>query len=167
MKIVYRISEEDYIGARDLFVANERPWYRRVSRRLMPWIGALILITQVVYLLRVPDRNPAVVACGFFVGAYFLYCGFAIRRYFGRRYRNDPRFQHDFVADISEAGIHLVTPTVESQIKWASVVRFLESDKIFMLFHAEWIFNIFPKRAFATGEVDEFRELLRRNTSTQ
>ena len=35
MKIVYRISEQDFMEARDLFIANEKPWYRKVSRRLL------------------------------------------------------------------------------------------------------------------------------------
>src|ERR1035438_5048958 len=115
MKVTYRIGEEDYVGARDLFVAHERPYLRRLSRRLMPWMGGALLLMQVAYILIVPDWSPVLLVCGFSVGAYFLYCGFAIRRYFRRSYRKDRRFQHDFVADISEAGIHLVTPTAESQ----------------------------------------------------
>jgi hypothetical protein len=35
-----------------------------------------------------------------------------------------------------------------------------------MLFHAEWIFSIFPKRAFGPGEVEQFRELVRCNISS-
>ena len=34
-RIVYRISEQDFMEARDLFIANEKPWYRKVSRRLL------------------------------------------------------------------------------------------------------------------------------------
>jgi len=41
-------------------------------------------------------------------------------------------------------------------------VRFLESDDIFVLFHSDLIFNILPKRAFITDEVDRFRELILR-----
>ena len=39
MRIVYRISEQDFMEARDLFIANEKPWYRKLSRRLLPWVG--------------------------------------------------------------------------------------------------------------------------------
>ena len=120
-------------------------------------------MTQVAYLIVVPNRNPAVLGFGFLVGFYFLYCGFALRRYFRRRFRNDRRFRHDFTADISHEGIHITTPSEDSQVKWSSFIRALESDKIFMLFHAEWIFSIFPKRAFGPGGVDQFRELVRCN----
>jgi hypothetical protein len=54
---------------------------------------------------------------------------------------------------------------VYSQVR-AAFIRALESDKIFMLFHAEWIFSIFPKRAFSPGEVEQFRELVRCNISS-
>jgi hypothetical protein len=97
------------------------------------------------------------------IGAYFLYCGFALRRYFRRSYQKDRRFQHDFTADVSEEGVHFVTPNSDSRVKWGGSVRFLESDEIFMLFHAEWVFSIIPKRAFAPGETDQFRDLLRRH----
>lgn len=164
MKIVYRITEQDYMEARDLFVANE-PWYRRRSRWLMPWVGGLLIALQVLYIITVPDRNPAIPAFGFLIGIYLLYCGFAIRRYFRRLYRNDKRFQHDFTAEISEDGIHIVTPNAETQMKWSNFIRILESDTIFMLFHAEWIFNIFPKRAFDPSEVPQFRDMAQRNIS--
>jgi len=47
-------------------------------------------------------------------------------------------------------------------MKWDNFVRFLESDDIFVLFHSDLIFNILPKRAFTTDEVDRFRELILR-----
>jgi hypothetical protein len=131
MRIVYRISEEDYVGARDLFAANEKPWYRRVSRRLLPWLGGLgIVLLLLRYVVVFPDRNPVVTAAGLMIGAYFLYCGFALRRYFRRSYQKDRRFQHDFTADVSEEGVHFVTPNSDSRVKWGGFVRFLESDEI-------------------------------------
>jgi predicted dithiol-disulfide oxidoreductase (DUF899 family) len=51
MKIIYRISEEDYMEARRLFMANERPLYRRTNRRLLPWIGVFDLAMIIVYLV--------------------------------------------------------------------------------------------------------------------
>ena len=161
VKILYRITEQDYLEAHSLFAANE-PVYRRLSRRFMPWIGAILLVTQLTYLAIVPDANRVTAALGSAIGVYFLYCGFALRRYFRRSYRKDRRFQHDFTTDISEDGIHIAMPTAEAQLKWGNFIRFLESDDIFMLFHSDLIFNILPKRAFAADEIDQFRELLRR-----
>jgi hypothetical protein len=167
MKLTYRISEQDYMDAQSLYLANLRPRYRRFVRSLMPWVGAFVVIIEVAYIVLVPERSLALLVIGFLIGFYLLYCGhFAVRRYFRRLYRNNPHYKHGFTADISEDGIHIVTATDDSQSKWGSFVRFLESDKIFMLFHSEWIFIVFPKRAFAPGEVEQFRELLRFNIPT-
>lgn len=165
MKIVYRITEQDFMEARDLFIANEKPWYRRLSRRLMPWIGGFVLLMQVLYLIVVPHRDVGFTVIGFLVGLYLLYCGFALRRYFRRLYQKDQRFKHDFTAEISDQEIHVITPFADSRMKWNGFVRFLESNDIFMVFIAQWNFVIFPKRAFAPGEADVFRTNLQRNIS--
>lgn len=166
MKIVYRVSEQDFVGARELFIANEKPWYRRFSRRLLPWIGACVLVMQLFYLIVVPHRDIGLVVIGFLVGVYLLYCGLAVRYYFRRSYRKDQRFKHDFTAEMSDQGIHVVTPFSDSQIKWNGFVRFLESKDIFMVFIAQWNFIVFPKRGFGPGETDEFRALLQQNVPT-
>src|SRR5262252_1381717 len=163
MKIVYHISESDFMEAHDLFIANEKPWYRRVSRLLMPWIGGLLLLMQVVYLAVGPHRDIGITVIWFLVGFYLLYCGFALRRYFRRLYQKDHRFKHDFTAEISDQGIHVSTPFSDGLLKWNAFVRFLESNGIFMVFIAQWNFVIFPKRAFAPGDADEFRATLQRN----
>ena len=167
MKIVYRVSEQDFVDARDLFVANEKPWYRRLSRRLLPWIGAFVLAAQVFYLIVEPHRDIGLVVIGFVVGLYLLYCGLALRRYFRRAYQKDHRFKHELTAEISPEGIHIVTPFSDALVKWNGFVRFLESNNIFMLFIAQWNFIVFPKRAFAQGEVAEFRSLLQQNIASE
>ena len=128
----------------------------------MPWLGGLLLATQMAYVTIVTDANREMAAVASLIAIYFLYCGFAIRRYFRRSYQNDRRFQHDFTTDMSEDGILITMPTAESRMKWDNFVRFLESDDIFVLFHSDLIFNILPKRAFTTDEVDRFRELILR-----
>ena len=159
MKIVYRITEEDFMQAHDLFTANEK-WIRRMSRRSMPWMGGFILLLSILILSL--DKDPIVSVPFGLMGAYFLYCGFALRRFFRKLYRKDQRYQHEITADISEDGVHVVTPSADTQLKWSAILRFLESDKIFMFFYAEWTFSVVPKRAFAPGEIDLFRDLLHR-----
>lgn len=161
MKIVYRVSEQDFADAHDLFAANE-PWFRRYSRRSLPWFGGSVLATEVYYLVVQPGRDIILIAAGVVVGFSLVYCGFALRYYFRRAYRKDHRFKHEFTADISDEGVHIITPFSDGLVKWNGFVRFLESNKIFMLFIAQWNFVIFPKRAFAHGEISEFRSLLQR-----
>jgi hypothetical protein len=78
-------------------------------------------------------------------------------------HRNDRRFQGDFVAEISDDGIHIVTANAESKLKWGLFLRAIESDDLFVLPEAEWLLQIFPKRAFAASDVAEFRSLIQKN----
>ena len=58
----------------------------------------------------------------------------------------------------------LIIDNVQSRIemKWAAVRSFLETPNLFMLYTAEYLFHMVPKRAFAGQGEAEFRELLRR-----
>lgn len=159
MKIVYRVTEEDFMEAHNLFVKNEK-WSRRLSRRIMPWMGASITLSSIVIFAFGKDRFEAVPFA--LIGVYFLYCGFALRPFFKKLYRRDPRYSHEITADITEDGVHVVTSAADTRLKWDSIVRFLESDTIFMLFYSEWSFSVVPKNAFAPGEVEIFRDLLQR-----
>ncbi len=160
MNVTYRVTEQDYVEACRLFLANETPLYRRYSRRAMPWIGAVVLVTHIAVLAIVPRPEMVLVIPGLLIGCYLLYCGFAIRRHFRRLFRKDRRFQHEFTAAISDEGIQIATPFSDSQMKWTTFVRFLESDQIFMVFIAEWLFLVFPKRAFVPAEAELFRAQL-------
>jgi hypothetical protein len=84
MKIVYRVSEQDFVDAYDLFAANE-PWYRRYSRRSLACFGACVLATEVYYLIEVPHWKIGLVLIGPAVGFSLLYCGFALRHLRSRR----------------------------------------------------------------------------------
>ena len=131
-----------------------------MSRRTMPWMGASIILSSIVIFAFGRDRFEAVPLA--LIGVYFLYCGFALRPFFKKLYRRDPRYRHEITADITEDEVHVVTSAADTRLKWESIVRFLESDKIFMLFYSEWSFSVVPKNAFASGEVEIFRDLLRR-----
>jgi len=61
-----------------------------------------------------------------------------------------------------DIALKIITPFSDSLSEMGGFVRFLESNDIFMLCVAQWNFFVVPKRAFAQGEVAEFRSLLRR-----
>ena len=69
--------------------------------------------------------------------------------------------QDEFTAEISEEGVFMESPTFNANLKWGLFLRFLESDRVFLLYQSSRIFNLLPKSAFAPAEVKEFRQLLR------
>jgi YcxB-like protein len=131
MRVAYKIRRDDFVAAKQLFIANERPWYHRITRLLQSWTA--------------------------------LYIWVATRWYFYRAYNTNEQFRHDFTADISPQDIRLLTCFGEDEIKWSEFVRYLESDKLLMLFVTEFKFLIFPKRAFTSGDLDVFKNLIQRN----
>jgi hypothetical protein len=147
--------------AHRLFVANEK-WIRRTSRRINPWLGGFLVLSGIGILT--VTKQPADVLFIVF-GGLLLYASFALKRIFRKRFRNDRRYDDDVITEISQSGLHIAMSSSESDVKWRAIIRFLESDKIFMLFFAEWIFIVLPKRAFAPGDVDAFREMLHLNCS--
>jgi hypothetical protein len=161
MRIIYRITEEDFMESHRLYVANEK-WIRRTSRRINPWLGGLLVPAGIGLLIL--TRQPVNMLISAF-GGLMLYSSFALRRMFRKRFRGDRRYDNEITTEISDDGLHMVMSTSDSNVKWNAIIRSLESDKIFMLFFAEYIFAVLPKRAFAPGDVDVFREVLHRNTS--
>jgi len=162
MQVTFRLNEQDFVDAYHLFMKST-PRHRRVIRQTMPWVGGALILLSIAVLVTEPSATLAVL--GVIFGLYMLYCGFALRRFFRNIYRKDPRFKEEFSMEASDAGVRMSSPTEDSQMKWATFIRALESDRIFMLFQAEWLFNVLPKHAFSPGDVDEFRELLRRNVA--
>lgn len=160
MKIVYRLCEQDFTDSSGLFAKSGR-WYRRLMRRVSPWMDGFVAIVGIVGAIL--TRGEGLFLLLSVIGIYFLYRDFALQRHFRARYKTDQRYKQDFSAEISDDGIRVLTPFEDSRMKWSSIVRYLESDDIFMLFHAALIFTIIPKRAFAPGEADAFRELLRKH----
>jgi hypothetical protein len=157
MKIVYRVSEQDVADAHNL-VTSEGHWYD--SSRSLPWFGAFVLAAEVYYLIVEPHWNMGLVVIGVAVGLPLLCSGLALGLYVRRAYHKDHRFKHEFTADVSDQGIVIVTPFSNGLVKWNAFERFLESNDIFMLLITQRNFIVVPKRAFAHGEIDEFRSLL-------
>ena len=162
MKLVYRVTEDDFMEARRLAVANEK-WIRRTFRRINPWLGGFVMVLGIgVFVLTREVVNLFI--CVF--GGFMLYAtGLAPTWNSRKRYRNDRRFHTDITTEISVNGLHVVMSGTASDVQWNAIIRSLESDKIFMLFFAEGIFMIIPKRAFAPSDVAAFSDMLHRTGS--
>ncbi len=120
MKITYRVSKQDYLDAMRLFLAKRTPRYRTVLRKLLPWMGGILILVEVISAVVIPDRDLLTVIAGSLFGFYFVYCGFALPLQFRRTYERNAVFKDDFSADISEDGIHITSATLATQYKWSN-----------------------------------------------
>jgi hypothetical protein len=164
MKISYRISREDYVDAQKLHRAKSPRAFVRalvLAGKVLTGIGLLTIL-----VLAAVGRDPRVwsnlAPLVFLLAAWAFVMLLWVPFNWRRSYAKDPRLQQEIAADISEDGIHLESPVFDSKVKWGIFVRFLESDRVFVLYQTNRMFNLFPKAAFAPGEAEEFRNLLRR-----
>jgi hypothetical protein len=164
MKITYHITREDFIDAQKLH-RSKSP--RRIVRGLVLVakvcvVAVLILLIVLAAVIR--DRNiwltyaPLVGLLVVWVLLYWVWAPFNWRR----TYTKDRRLQDAFTVDISEEGVQMGSATFDANLKWGLFLRFLESDRVFLLYQTNRMFNLLPKSAFAPAEVEEFRQLLRR-----
>jgi hypothetical protein len=164
VKISYPITREDFIDAQKL----------HRSKSPGPLGRAIVLIGKIlagasILLLIVPaavDRDrrlwanlaPLIILMALWLLGMLVWVPFNWRRC----YAKDSRLHQEFTADISEEGVHLISLDFDANLKWSLYLRFLESDRVFLLHQTERLFNMFPKSAFTPGEIEAFRELARR-----
>lgn len=164
MNITYRITRKDFIDAQKLHRSKGPSAFVRAIR-----LGAKALVGAafvILILLAAVTRNrslwsnmaPLIVLLVVWSLIMWVWIPLCWRR----AYAKDRRLQHEFTADISEDGIHLQGSDFDANLKWPIYLRFLESDRIFLLYQTNLMFNLYPKAAFAPSEIDEFRQLVRR-----
>ena len=62
----------------------------------------------------------------------------------------------------SDDGLTATTAHGHSQFGWDEFRSWTENEAVFLLFHAERLFTVVPKRALSEDQVDELRRLLSR-----
>jgi hypothetical protein len=77
-----------------------------------------------------------------------------------RRWQREPLLGEEHVIAFSKNRIHYLLGEVESDLPWSYFGHWVESPAAFLLITGEDVFNLIPKRAFASdGEVSRFRNL--------
>ncbi len=78
-----------------------------------------------------------------------------------RVWDSNPSLQLCRTLDADASRIILEDGQASREMRWSSLVRYLESSNLFLLYTADGAYDIVPKRGFASvGEVDAFRALL-------
>jgi YcxB-like protein len=167
VRISYQISREDFIEAQKLHCSRSPAAWLQVIGLIGKWLSIVIFGSALVWVLLDPtiwpNLRPLILLVGFWMLFVWVWIPFNWRRIYAR----DRKLRVEIFADISEEGIQLHTESADSQAKWSNYIRLLESEKVFLLYISKRLFNIFPKRAFGSGEVDQFRELSRKHVASK
>ena len=161
MRILYRISREDFIDAQKLHRSKGHGAFARAiviaSKVLVVTAFLVLLILAAVTRDRKVWSNlaPLIILSVVWTLVMWVWLPFNWRR----SYAKDRRLKHEITADISDNGIHMESSDFDSNLKWGLFTRFLESERVFLLYQTNRMFNLFPKSAFTGGEIEEFRQL--------
>jgi hypothetical protein len=161
MQISYELTEQDF---RDGFRAyfNSRGVFRW-ARRLV--FVAILLIALLLALgaatgnfnrLFLQTLAPAVIVLGIWIAVLWLSPWLGARRQF----RNQPAAQGTKTLTVSDSGLEWQGTTGKSEAYWITFVRWTESESLLLLFPSPAFFYMLPKRAFAPGQLSEFRQML-------
>jgi hypothetical protein len=77
-------------------------------------------------------------------------------------FKRNPYLNQESTLEVSEDGILIENPNMQSQRNWNMFIQWAENDRMFMVYSASNQFLLMLKRDFAPGEADQLRELLRR-----
>jgi len=98
-----------------------------------------------------------------FAALWFTYMWAAPRFWARRQFRANPSAQSPITIEASDAGLDVHSAYAESKVSWSAYVAWAEAKSVFVILPQPRIYIPIPKRAFDDAQVDEFREILRRN----
>ena len=128
----------------------------RVAVYGLPVIGILLIAAAVLNLWSYPRSWAPSIFCVVWGMFLLLWRRFALSRSFAKA----KGLQQAFDVEISDDGVELSNRNGKTLSRWPAIEKFVESDDLFLLFCGQRTFHAIPKRAFAAGDADRFRELL-------
>ena len=163
MHVAYQLTPEDfYQGC--LAWRNRHKW-----RQWLRWIAYFIVTIasltslDVLIVTRNSETNPIAWFEVVFGMGWFAFMLLAPRFYSRRQFKNNPTAQSQITLDASEQGLEFHNPHADSKVAWSAYVGWGEVKSVFIIMPQPRIYITIPKRALAGEQVDEFREMLRRN----
>ena len=128
-------------------------------------LGALALMIGVTML---PKAGLSVALLEFVFAAAFLLWPLAFLRVWARRdFKKHPHMAGPKVMRVGEQGLTMESAHGTSEVNWSLFTRFRETSRLLLLYCGARSFMIIPKRALASTELNQFRELVHRKISAK
>lgn len=164
MTLTYELQQRDFYEA--LVAHRNRSAWTKWFLRFMVIVLLLLIGTVVLGAALIPDFHFAknnslslLLLAAFWTFFLWGQPWLAARSQFGKQ----PSAQGPRTMLLGDAGIHWTWNGGSADIQWRNFVRFLESKNQFLLYSSPACFNIIPKRALTTDQIDTFRKLVAEN----
>ena len=155
------ITATDYLNAQKLHRAKTVRWFYIIS-------GIAILLSIIVYWF-VSCKAGIILGCAGIGGAIgeltmskFI-LPWKVRRLHSQHKDFLSPFTYEWDSDfLMGSGV-----SGHSKRPWANYAKYKENESVFLLYHADNIFEVFPKKWFRdNSQMDEFRSLVNRISQT-
>ena len=163
MQIEYEISEQDFLDAQKLAMKKTPKLTTRLLFRIMPYWGVLLFlgVAWPVFQKGFVWKTEMIVPFAFAV--LCLGSPLLLKRAYQKAYRRNPSCQGRLSLVLTESGLDFNGATFSSQLKWEHFIRFVEDEKIFLLYQTNQLVQIIPKRQLSPEQISELREGFIRN----
>jgi hypothetical protein len=159
MQVTYQLTAEDF---RQGILSH---YSKRFIFRMTLSVAVLLIAAETLLWAILPDRRlvldifPVAVFAAFCIAFYWL-CPYYLAR---KQFTGSPSAKLTINLEASEDRLHFKTEESDSSASWRSFVKWRERKSVFVLFTSPVVFFVFPKRAFTAEQIEEFREMLKRN----
>ena len=163
MQIEYEISEQDFLDAQKLAVRNAPNVTTRLLLRVLPFWGVFVFLGVAWPVFKEGFAWKAEMIVPLAFATLCLASPLLVKRAYQRAYRGNPSYKGKRTLILNESGLDLSGPTFSSQLKWENFIRFVEDEKVVLLYQSGQVVQIVPKRQLAPEQITELREAFTRH----
>lgn len=160
MTINFQFILEDY---QDAFRAHMRKGASLSTRWTLKIItvAGFLLVAMGIVLVAAGQRNLSTWLTPALIGCMWIWIGMGrYPRAAKSQFTKNPMLQQPRTIEISADGVKTDAGVASSDMRWQAYLRFLESDKVFLLYTSPACFVIIPKRVLQPFQTDELRQIL-------
>jgi hypothetical protein len=161
MTINFQFTLEDY---QDGFRAHLRKGASLYTRWMLKIItvAGFLLVSMGILLVATGQRNLSTWLTPALLGGIWVWIGTG-RNYLRiakSQFAKNPALRQPRTVEISSDGIKTDAGIASSDTRWAAYLKFVESDRVFLLYTSPATFVIIPKRVLQPSQIDELRQFL-------
>ena len=167
IRFTFQLTPEDYHQGLLLW-RGMKPWRRRLIR--CSYVIMALTVPLAILLVCLRANLESLKLSGEILGFAVLWFGFMLASPWisaKRQFSGSPSAQSPMMVEASDVGLVVQTAHGSSNVAWSAYIAWAEGKSVFVVLPQPRIYIPIPKRALTNQQLDEFREMLRRNVGSK
>ena len=163
----FQLTAADYYHG--LLVWRGLRWWRRWLIRCAYVVVALTIPVAILLVCLRPNLE-SFKSSGEILGFAAVWFGFMLGGPWissKRQFAGTPSAQSPMTVEASDDGMEVQTAHANSKLSWSAYIAWAEGKSVFVVLPQPRIYIPIPKRALSNEQIDQFREILRRNVGSK